>query len=254
MLFCSRLRAARGAAFSLIELLVVIGIIAILFALLMPVVKTAREQAKNVNCASNLRQVGLAMTNYAMANEGYLPFDPAFKEGNSWMWDVSVPTSNMLIQYGASEDVFFCPLVWDRQARDELWNYQNGNYPIRVTGYFWLYKRADAPLGSAPYAPALSAPKSYKAKLTDMPKNADDSELGTDATLSQPIGASAAQAIANGGFINITGAFNHTSSHVRGNQPLGGNILFLDGHVAWRPFSDMLPAPRATSSNCSFWF
>jgi prepilin-type N-terminal cleavage/methylation domain-containing protein/prepilin-type processing-associated H-X9-DG protein len=224
-------RAAHRSAFTLIELLVVIGIIAVLVALLIPVVKTAREQAKNVNCASNLRQVGLSMMNYAAANDGALPSTPI--PAGVWMWDVSVPVSRMLVAYGASEDVFFCPLVWDRQARDELWNF---NAAYRVTGYFWLYHR---PPGSA--LPALTLPKLYKTMMTDTANSAEDTELGVDATLSQ-----------NGSFINVTGTFNHTSSHVRGSLPLGGNVIYMDGHVAWRPFSDM--KVRTGSANPQQWF
>jgi len=60
-------------AFSLIELLVVIGIIAMLLAMLMPVIAVARDQAKTTQCASNLRQLGVALNIYADAWQGHLP-------------------------------------------------------------------------------------------------------------------------------------------------------------------------------------
>ena len=53
--------------FTLIELLVVIAIIAVLIALLLPAVQAAREAARRAQCASNLRQIGLAMHNYHTA-------------------------------------------------------------------------------------------------------------------------------------------------------------------------------------------
>src|SRR5438046_625410 len=63
----------RRNAFSLIELIVVIGLIALLSALLTPAVITARESARTVQCASQLRQLGQAFHNYAGANAGHLP-------------------------------------------------------------------------------------------------------------------------------------------------------------------------------------
>src|SRR3954469_24484325 len=60
------------SGFTLTELLVVIGIIAVLMALLMPALSAAREQAKRASCANNLRQIGVAEFAYAADNQGYL--------------------------------------------------------------------------------------------------------------------------------------------------------------------------------------
>jgi prepilin-type N-terminal cleavage/methylation domain-containing protein/prepilin-type processing-associated H-X9-DG protein len=69
-------------AFTLVELLVVVGIIAILAGLLLPALARARAEARSVQCKSNLRQIGLGLVLYTQQNNGYvvpsynLPFAP----------------------------------------------------------------------------------------------------------------------------------------------------------------------------------
>ena len=60
--------------FTLIELLVVIAIIAILAAILLPALQSARERGRSANCISNLKQLGIGITNYIDASDNWLPY------------------------------------------------------------------------------------------------------------------------------------------------------------------------------------
>lgn len=78
-------RARRRSAFTLIEILVVIGIIGVLLSILLPSISRARRSAQSVACLSNLKQLGLATAMYLNEQKNYLPY-PTTTQGEDALW------------------------------------------------------------------------------------------------------------------------------------------------------------------------
>ena len=104
----------KGRAFTLVELLVVIAIIGVLVGILLPTVGRAREQANQIACLSNLRQLTTAMIMYCQDNQGWLPRAAPYSQVGSlespqdyiwWQQTIKNP-------YGpANRDVFNSPIL-----------------------------------------------------------------------------------------------------------------------------------------------
>src|SRR5437667_12908961 len=63
----------RPVAFTLVELLVVIGIIAVMISILLPTLAKARESARAAKCLNNMRQISVATVTFAQENNGWMP-------------------------------------------------------------------------------------------------------------------------------------------------------------------------------------
>ncbi len=70
---CHSTRAVVRGGFTLVELLVVIGIIAVLISILLPALNSVKRKAQSTACSSNIRQIYVAMSMFAMDNQGHLP-------------------------------------------------------------------------------------------------------------------------------------------------------------------------------------
>jgi prepilin-type N-terminal cleavage/methylation domain-containing protein/prepilin-type processing-associated H-X9-DG protein len=165
--------SSRAPAFTLVELLVVIGIIAILIALLLPALITARANARRTACLSNLHQVGIAIHNYANDFDGRIPYGPQappFFVTNLYPKAGSV-TSLLSIRIGASggpemvglglmldsylkrtPKVLFCPGV-DQQDLSDFYLGIVGTGQAQCDYYYRHGGETDIFTPSAPYPP-----------------------------------------------------------------------------------------------------
>jgi prepilin-type N-terminal cleavage/methylation domain-containing protein/prepilin-type processing-associated H-X9-DG protein len=125
-----RRRQRRTVGFTLVELLVVIGIIAVLMAILLPVISRARDASKRAACMSNLRQLSMAWIAYAGANRGTLV---SARNSNPGDWIINTDNTTDQIRKGAlfrycpNVSVFHCPADYSPHVCSyAVNNYLNG--------------------------------------------------------------------------------------------------------------------------------
>jgi len=242
------LSRSKSLAFTLIELLVVIAIIAILAAILLPVLSRATEKARITQCKSNEHQLSLATIMYGNDNQDKLPDCQGL---GVWVWDMSAYVISNLLTSASRQDMFYCPNEYYlyNSSTPKAWQAFTTSstppYPYIVTGYFWLYPNSQAWTNFSYF--------SHVTKL-NTPKPGTSiagTEIITDATLFL-------NGIMARTYVNVAGAGGHIThtAHLTGNGsvPAGGNIMFLDGHVDWRRFQQMTNVSLPSGGHPGFMF
>ena len=236
----------RHGAFTLAELLVLVGLSGILGALLLPSLATDKRIALRAACAQNERQLALAWQMFATDHNGKVSIGTP-NGGGGWLWDMDTTTrDNLVNQYNVPRKVFYCP-SYPGKNLDVFWTCSAcGGSSV---GYWLLGQRVDAngnPItGTSGWAAgpnnttfkkyANSGEGSRYVFFYDLSHSADPNRplqvLLTDAIISEPT---------TGSFTNVpsTVVGSYQSPHLGTNGvPEGSNICYTDGHVEWRDMS-----------------
>lgn len=254
----------KSKGFTLIELLVVIAIIAVLAAMLLPVLANAKERAKRINCASNLRQYAMAVRIYANDFGDKLPdtYSAANPTPANWLWDVPTNTANLLTENGVERHILYDP-SFTTQDNDALWNYP-GNLYIRVTGYSATYPDITEYYSASSHL--IISNVNFSFTQTEIRINSTGGTIGVNAPSDRVLLSCAILSVndqanlaadsfgaVKGGSLVVT----HSTSHLAGLIPAGGNLAMMDTHVQWNNFPKKPTGANIRSQNltaCYFWW
>ena len=253
----ARRRSRSFRAFTLVELLVVIGIIALLVAILLPTLQAARRQANTVKCMSNLRQIGVAFTLYEGDFKGMWPVAVHHGSGTPKIAEPEIRWPDMIkkyifraqgVKYDNLDEYKNNSVIWGCSewtgSMERIGTYNAFAEKVRV-GYgmsVWhvegntrtsLDVRAGSP---GKYLPSAKWRKrgSERGLMADSVTHIVDipTVFSVTSSLWQPFDG--AYLPGNQGFISVDGA-RHAKSGIKKIDTARGrylNMLFCDGHVA----------------------
>jgi prepilin-type N-terminal cleavage/methylation domain-containing protein/prepilin-type processing-associated H-X9-DG protein len=239
------MKRTERTGFTLVELLVVIGIIAVLVGILLPTLSKARDQAKRASCASRLREIANVVHIYAVENKSKVPpgnRDQTPPEEHT-IW-ISQNTYDIFTRKLQNPKMLACPSFEDTQPAKPK--------PIGwVLGYSYL--------GGRELLRAATDPGDWKSplRLGERSQQSAGSPAGTTALACDFNDWSPANQ-GGDGWLAVAHPYRGAGGWFEGigsqtpvdRRSLGGNVAYVDGSVVWRHAKEM--AEHQTYSNNAF--
>ena len=231
--------------FTLVELIIVIAIIGILSAIAFPEFAKARDKARQVSCGSNLRQLGLAMTQYVQDFDETLPGAsgggiagqsggwmyvnsyPADAVGSAPVANAFDPTRGSIYSYVKSKQVYMCPNDIHGQITGDTYSLQFlPDHTEHLATNVWSGK-------------ALGKFADISGTLMLTEEGAQSTFLSTNDALTNMYNSTAL-------------APGYDSAAYTGRHMGGAEVLYLDGHVKWGPYGQLVAANLQTAGGVNY--
>ena len=217
-------------SFTLIELLVVIAIIAILAAILLPALQSARERGRSASCSNQVKQIGMSLQSYSDSHDGWGPVPNA---SGFTRWPALSYLSGDLTEL----KTFICPSAGAYAYADYVMNARGKSRSSLLTAsgltYFNYvhYSVNRFFVGTADFTDVRKMNKSYAPSKKIL--GADSTGIPSNPKNYFATPVSSMRGSSSGFFTTTESSLSHLNAYMPPRHSKGANVVWLDGHVSW---------------------